>query len=140
MREVRAATAASTTAGAAPTAARHSRDAATVPGVQVTLPEPELHYVLDVLPPGRFPFRRWRWELWHGPRLLATGWRTTERHAEHALRTAASRFAHRVLGVHALRPEANAVPGGFRAGAPVRVDCGAVTCLLLPRSAQADAA
>src|SRR3954469_20884805 len=131
MREVRAATAASTTAGAAPTAARHSRDAATVPGVQVTPPEPELHYVLDVLPPGRFPFRRWRWELWHGPSLLATGWRTTEQPPARAVRAAASRVAHRVLGVHPLRPEVTAVPGGFRAGAAVRLDCGAVTCLLL---------
>jgi hypothetical protein len=103
--------------------------------------EPELHYVLDVLPPGRFPFRRWRWELWHGPVLLATGWRTSEGHAERALRTAASRFAHRVLGVHPLRPERTAVPGGFQAGSVVRVDCGAVSCWLRPRgAAQADAA
>jgi hypothetical protein len=107
----------------------------------VSLPEPELHYHLEALPPGRFPFRRWRWELWYGPRLLATGWRTSERHAEHALRTAASRFAHRVLGLQPLRPEATAVPGGFRAGSPVRLDCGAVTCLLLPRAtAPAEAA
>ena len=106
----------------------------------MTAPEPELHYVLDELPPGRLPFRRWRYELWHGPLLLASGWRTSERAVERALRTHASRYAHRVLGLHPLRPEATAVPGGFRAGAPARVDCGAVTCLLLPRQAQADAA
>jgi hypothetical protein len=100
----------------------------------VSLPEPELYYVLDVLPPGRMPFCRWRWELWHGPRLLATGWRTSERHAESALRTAASRFAHRVLGLHPLRPEAATVAGGLRAGTRVRVDCGAVSCWLVPRA------
>jgi hypothetical protein len=95
--------------------------------------EPELQYVLHVLPPGRLPFRRWRYELWHGPLLLATGWRTSERAVERALRTAASRYAHRMKGLHPLHPDATAVPGGFRAGAPARVECGAVTCLLLPR-------
>ncbi len=102
--------------------------------------EPELHYALEVLPPGRFPFRRWRWELWHGQHLLATGWRTSEQHAERALRTAASRFAHRALGLTPLRPEATAVPGGFAAGRVVRVECGAVSCWLVPRAAHADAA
>ena len=95
--------------------------------------EPELQYALHVMAPSRAGFRRWRWELWHGPRLLATGWRMSEGHAERALRTAASRFAHRVLGVHPLRPEATAVPGGFRSGATVRIDCGAVSCRLIPR-------
>jgi hypothetical protein len=98
----------------------------------VNLHEPELHYALEVLPPGRLPFRRWRFELWHGPRLLVTGWRTSERAAERALRTAASRAAHGVLGVHPLRPEITRVPDGFRAGAPARVECGAVAVWLLP--------
>jgi hypothetical protein len=99
----------------------------------IDAPEPELYYALHVMPPGRGGFRRWRWELWHGPRLLATGWRMSERHAERALRTAASRWAHRRLGLHPLRPEETAVPGGFRAGAAVRIDCGAVSCRLIPR-------
>jgi hypothetical protein len=102
-------------------------------------PELELLYDFRVLPPGRFPFRRWRYELWHGASLMAAGWRTSERHAERALRTAASRHAHRVLGVHPLRPERTVVPDGFRAGMTARVDCGAATCLLVPR-ALADAA
>jgi uncharacterized protein YbdZ (MbtH family) len=106
----------------------------------VNAPEPALHYALDLLPPGRLPFKRWRYELWHGATLVATGWRTSERQAERALRTHASRHAHRVLGLHPLRPDHTAVPGGFRAGAPARVDCGAVSCWLLPRSARADAA
>ena len=40
-----------------------------------TMTEPiELNYQLRLLPPGRISFRRWRWELWHGPQLLAAGW------------------------------------------------------------------
>jgi hypothetical protein len=95
--------------------------------------EPELQYALHVMPPSRAGFRRWRWELWHGPRLLAAGWRMSEHHAERALRTTASRVAHRLLGLHPLRPELASVSGGFRAGVPVRVECGAVSCLLVPR-------
>ena len=47
---------------------------------------PAFEYDLRLLPRGRFTFRRWRFELWHGPRLLAAGWRTSEDHAERALR------------------------------------------------------
>jgi hypothetical protein len=103
----------------------------------VTLPDarvPELSYVLHQLPPGRFPFRRWRWELWHGPSLLATGWRTSERQAERALRTAASRFTHRLVGLHPLRPDQTAVRRGTFPGGTAHVDCGAVSCLLVPRA------
>jgi hypothetical protein len=93
--------------------------------------EPELLYALHPLPPGRHGFRRWRWELWHGAQLLATGWRTSERLAERALRTYASRFAHRALGLHPLRPEAALVAGTF--GGVATLDCGAVRCTLVPR-------
>jgi hypothetical protein len=107
----------------------------------VSTPEPELHYVVEVLPPGRMPFKRWRYELWSGPVLLASGWRTTERQVERALRTHAARHAHRVLGLHPLRPDLAAFVDVFRAGAPARVECGgAVTCLLVPRAQRADAA
>jgi hypothetical protein len=95
--------------------------------------EPELYYALHVIPPGRMPFRRWRWELWHGANLLATGWRTSERKAEHALRTAAARAAHRLLGLHALRPEAAIIDGVLAAGAPARVECGGIAFRLVPR-------
>src|SRR3954469_13932046 len=81
--------------------------------------EPELLYALHPMPPSRGGFRRWRWELWHGPRLLATGWRMSERHAERALRTAAARFTHRVLGLHPLRPEVHEATGAFGPGAVV---------------------
>jgi hypothetical protein len=42
-------------------------------------------YVVHELPRDRLPFRRWRFELWHGARLEAAGWRTTERDAVRAL-------------------------------------------------------
>src|SRR3954470_11108200 len=58
-------------------------------------------YVLHELPRGRFPFRRWRFELWHGARLEAAGWRTTERDAARALRNHASRVAHAMFGLRA---------------------------------------
>ena len=66
----------------------------------------ELIYDLHLLAPGRLPFRRWRWELWHGPQLLAAGWRLSVLHAQRALRGHAVRYAHRLHGLHPLRPDA----------------------------------
>lgn len=102
--------------------------------------EPTLLYALQLMPPGRFPFRRWRWELWSGATLLASGWRTSERQAERALRTAAARVAHAELGLHPLRPEEAAASGSLVAGRPARVVCGAVSCRLVPRAAESSAA
>jgi hypothetical protein len=96
--------------------------------------ELELHYELRPLPPGRFPFHRWRWELWHGERLCASGWRTSPAHAERALRTYAARIAHRRLGLTPLRPETATLAGRLSPGAPARLDCGAVSCWLVPRA------
>ncbi len=101
---------------------------------------PEFAYALHLLPPGRIGFRRWRWELWHGPALLCAGWRLSREHAERALRAAASRAGHARLGVHPLHPERNLVRGAFHEGATVRVDCGALTCVLVPLRASAAAA
>jgi hypothetical protein len=95
---------------------------------------PSFEYALSELPPGRVGFRRWRWELWHGAALLASGWRLSQRDARRALRTAASRRAHELLGLTALRPERARALDAFRSGAVVRVDCGAVTCVLAPRA------
>ena len=100
---------------------------------------PTLLYALELVPPGRFPFRRWRWELWSGPLLLASGWRTSERQAERALRTTAARVAHAKLGLHPLRPEEAAASGSLLSGGPARVQCGPVSCVLLPRRAEASA-
>jgi hypothetical protein len=96
-----------------------------------------LAYAFHELEPGRYPFRRWRWELWHGAALVASGWRVTPAAAERALRTHASAFGHRLFG---LRPPDPARAGGtrFRAGAVVRVDSGAITCTLVPRALQAE--
>lgn len=100
----------------------------------------ELHYALHVMPSGRFPFRRWRFELWHGPRLLVAGWRSTEDHAERALRERAARVAHRLHGLHLLHPSAAHADAPLRHGAAARVTCGAVSCLLVPRSVVLEAA
>jgi hypothetical protein len=94
-------------------------------------------YVLHELPRGRMPFRRWRFELWHGARLEAAGWRTSERDALTALRTHGSRVAHAMFG---LRP-----PGGprrhggadFLPGAAVRVHDGGIAFSLVPRQLDA---
>jgi hypothetical protein len=94
----------------------------------------EFSYTFHPLPPGRLGFRRWRWELWHGPALVAAGWRLSPQHAESALRTAASRLAHRLLGVHVLHPERTTAISGFAPDGAVHVDCGAVACRLVPRA------
>jgi hypothetical protein len=92
-------------------------------------------YALHLLPPGRVGFRRWRWELWEGPLLLASGWRVTPRDAERALRTAASRRAHEQIGVRALHPDRARAVDRFIPGRTVRLDCGSVACVLVPRGA-----
>lgn len=90
-------------------------------------------YDLRELPPGRVPFRRWRFELWHGAALLRSGWRVTPHDAERALRGAASRRAHDLIGLKPLRPENARALTPLKAGATVTLDCGALTCVLVPR-------
>jgi hypothetical protein len=65
----------------------------------------ELSYDLHLLPLGRFTFRRWRYELWHGPRLLSAGWRLSAHHAQRALRAHALGYAHRVHGLSLLHAD-----------------------------------
>lgn len=96
-------------------------------------PPPEFEYDLRELPPGRVPFRRWRYALWQGPRLVRSGWRATPADAERALRAAASRRAHDLLGLKPLRPEAARPLEPFGPGVTVRLDCGALSCVLIPR-------
>lgn len=98
----------------------------------------ELTYDLHLLPRGRSAFRRWRYELWHGPQLLAAGWRLSALHAQRALRTHALRHAHRRLGLRLLHAEpgpAHEAPWG---GRPVAVQSGDLRVVLIPR-AMADA-
>lgn len=98
------------------------------------LDEPEFAYELHVLPPGRFPFWRWRYELWHGATLLAAGWRTRPAQAERAVELAAARSAHERAGLRQPRPERVPRAGGlFRPGAFARLECGRVSFRLVPR-------
>jgi hypothetical protein len=93
----------------------------------------ELDYVITLLPPGRFPFRRWRWELWSGQQLLATGWRMNVLHAQRALRAYATRHAHRLHGLHPLRPEAGPAFEGEWRGRRVTLEYGDLRVELIPR-------
>ena len=88
-------------------------------------------YALHELPLGRLPLRRWRWELWHGARLEAAGWRLTERDAARALRLHASRVGHRLFGLTPPPDDTRSIPA-FRPGASVRVRHGAVAFALVP--------
>ena len=101
---------------------------------------PSFAYVVEMLPPGRFPFRRWRWELWHGARMLGAGWTTAPAAAERALARAASRRLHELLGVRALRHDHARLLGDLRPGRPARVDTGSGECLLVPLGAAPGAA
>ena len=94
---------------------------------------PTFEYDLRELPAGRVPFRRWRFELWHRGLLLRSGWRIASADAERALRTAASRRAHELHGLRALRPEAARPRAAWKPGTTVTLDCGAVSCVLEPR-------
>ena len=94
----------------------------------------ELHYALDVLPAGRVPFRRWRWELWNGGLLLGAGWRLNPLQAQRALRMRALRHAHRVHGLHPLHLEAAGKSEARWTGGPVTVDWGELRVVLTPRA------
>jgi hypothetical protein len=93
----------------------------------------ELTYKLELLPPGRVPFRRWRWELWNGAQLLAAGWRVSALHAQRAMRVHALRYVHRLHGLHPLGVEqaATAEPAWGRRS--IAVEWGDLRVLLIPR-------
>ena len=90
-------------------------------------------YALHPLPPGRLPFRRWRWELWHGATMVAAGWRISRPQAAGALREHAADFGHRLFGLPAPARDAKA-GGDLRPGAAERVAVGPITCELIPRA------
>jgi len=91
-------------------------------------------YALHPLPPGRLPFRRWRWELWHGATLIAAGWRLTRPQAGRALRLAAADFGHRLFGLASARLDPRAAEGDLFPGSAERLAIGPITCLLVPRA------
>jgi hypothetical protein len=88
-------------------------------------------YAIEELAPAKLPFRRWRWELWHGAVLEAAGWRVTERDASRALRRHASRVGHRLFGLEHRDEPARAMPA-FMPGESVRARHGAVAFTLAP--------
>lgn len=90
-------------------------------------------YALHPLPPGGFGFRRWRWELWHGARMVAAGWRVSRRDAERALQKYALRAGHELFGLKGA-PTHVAEPAEMRPGATVRVERGPVVLTLVPRA------
>jgi hypothetical protein len=94
----------------------------------------EFAYALYRLPPGRFPFTRWRWELWHGPNLIAAGWHPARPGAGRALRVRAAEFGHKLFGLPAPPPDARLVRGDLRPGSSERLAVGPVTCMLVPRA------
>jgi hypothetical protein len=90
-------------------------------------------YTVEPMPPSRLG-RRWRWTLLDGDRLLAAGWRMSERRALQGLRTAAARAAHEAYGLRALRPDRTWPDRPFYAGMTVRLEAGPVACILQPRA------
>jgi hypothetical protein len=97
----------------------------------------EFAYALHELPPGRLPFRRWRWELWHGAKLEAAGWRVSQRDAVRALGSHAARVAHRFFGLGAPARGPVAVPDAARPGMTLRIEAGGVAVSLRPRHLEA---
>jgi hypothetical protein len=102
--------------------------------------EPPLYlYTVEPMPPSRLG-RRWRWTLSRGDRLLAAGWRLSERAALNGIRTAAARAAHEAAGLRVLRPERVWPDAGFRPGMTARLEAGGVACVLMPREVEVAAA
>jgi hypothetical protein len=94
---------------------------------------PTYAYTIEPMPPSRLG-RRWRWALFHGERMLAAGWRLSERRALHGIRTAAARAAHEANGLKLLRPERVWPPEpDFKAGMSATLTAGAIACRLVPR-------
>ena len=97
-------------------------------------------YALHELQPGRLPFRRWRWELWHGSTLVAAGWRLSRPQAGRALRMSAAEFGHRLFGLPGPPRAETGAGGDLRPGTAERLAIGPITCLLVPRALELPAA
>jgi hypothetical protein len=94
----------------------------------------EFAYALHRLPPGRFPFARWRWELWHGSELIAAGWRLSRADAGRALRLQAAEFGHRLFGLPVPARDPRAGRGDLRPGSSERLAIGPISAVLVPRA------
>ncbi|WP_249011467.1 hypothetical protein [Conexibacter sp. DBS9H8] len=95
-----------------------------------------LDYDLHLLPRGRTPFRRWHWELWHGPTLLAAGWRLQPLEAQRSIRVHAVRYAHRLHGLRVLHPDVDHPAEVPWQGRTQRFVWGALQIELRPRAAR----
>jgi hypothetical protein len=100
----------------------------------------QFSYALHDLPPGRLPFRRWRWELWHGATLVAAGWRISRPQAARALRDHAADFGHKLFGLPAPVRDPGRSGGDLRPGAAERLAIGPITCTLVPRALETPSA
>jgi hypothetical protein len=100
----------------------------------------EFAYALYPLPAGRVPFRRWRWELWHGANLLAAGWRLGRPDAGRALRVHAAEFGHRLFGLTAPAREEMSDRRDLLPGTAERLAVGAISCMLVPRALEREPA
>ncbi len=94
----------------------------------------EFAYNLYPLPPGRMPFRRWRWELWHGANLVAAGWRLARPDAGRALRLHAADHGHRLFGLPTPPRDVPAARGDLHPGSTERFAIGPISALLVPRA------
>jgi hypothetical protein len=106
---------------------------ASVEGHVPTVHGLEFAYSLYPLPPGRMPFRRWRWELWHGSSLIAAGWRLARADAGRALRVHAAEHGHRLFGLPAPPRDPKSGRGDLAPGSTERLAIGSITALLVPR-------
>jgi hypothetical protein len=93
----------------------------------------EFAYSLYPLPPGRLPFKRWRWELWHGAHLIAAGWRFSRPDAGRALRLYAAEHGHKLFGLVAPPRDERAARGDLPPGTTERIAIGSITAMLVPR-------
>jgi len=100
----------------------------------------EFDYALHLLPPGKMGFSRWRWELWHGRTLLASGWRTDRRAAVRALQRHGTRVAMGMFGLRRELPSAADLGSELPPGRTLKVEVGAVSFLLVPRGLDRDLA
>ena len=94
----------------------------------------QFEYALHALEPGRWAFPRWRWELWHGAHLIATGWTYSRPLAEGCVRRHAARVGSRLMGLRAPDPDAPVPGGDLKPGAAVQLIIGGVPCRLAPRA------
>jgi hypothetical protein len=94
----------------------------------------QFDYALYPLPPGRLPFRRWRWELWHGANLVAAGWRLARPEAGRALRVHAAEFGHGLFGLPVPARDPRAGRGDLYPGTAERLAIGAISYTLVPRA------